>query len=77
MSNVSQGFLSNTLGRIRTCDHRIRNPVLYPTELQGLDGIDSLAARALGEKRRSDERLLTLETHREMQRAQRIEEAIE
>lgn len=27
-----------TPGRIRTCDLRIRNPMLYPTELQGLVG---------------------------------------
>ncbi len=25
-------------GRIRTCDHRLRRPVLYPAELRGQDG---------------------------------------
>ena len=38
-------LLAGTHGRIRTCDPRIRNPVLYPTELRGhwktLDTISS------------------------------------
>jgi hypothetical protein len=29
--------LANAPGRIRTCDRRIRNPLLYPTELRVLD----------------------------------------
>jgi hypothetical protein len=32
-----KGFqMLSTPGRIRTCDRRIRNPLLYPTELRGL-----------------------------------------
>ena len=31
---MSNGASSSTPGRIRTCDLRIRNPVLYPTELR-------------------------------------------
>jgi hypothetical protein len=38
----------STPGRIRTCDRRIRNPLLYPTELRGpmtSHGIKSFRAR--------------------------------
>ena len=32
------GNTSSAPGRIRTCDLRIRSPLLYPAELQGLGG---------------------------------------
>ena len=37
----------NTPGRIRTCDLRIRSPLLYPTELRALD---RTIIRSVGEK---------------------------
>ena len=33
----------NDPGRIRTCDLRIRNPLLYPTELRGRHGAGCLS----------------------------------
>jgi hypothetical protein len=36
MSPTDTGSKYNTPGRIRTCDLRIRNPLLYPTELRAL-----------------------------------------
>ncbi len=37
MAPNDTGQESNTPGRIRTCDLRIRNPLLYPTELRALN----------------------------------------
>jgi hypothetical protein len=39
-------------GRIRTCDPRIRNPVLYPSELRGRDPAFILVLAAFVRQRR-------------------------
>jgi hypothetical protein len=36
MSSSDTGQKQDTPGRARTCDLRIRNPLLYPTELRAL-----------------------------------------
>src|ERR1700752_122643 len=35
LTPASAAFVSNTPGRTRTCNRRIRNPLLYPFELRG------------------------------------------
>jgi integrase len=35
--SADSSLVSNTPGRTRTCDRRIRNPLLYPTELRALN----------------------------------------
>ena len=36
IDEIATEYGYNTPGRIRTCDLRIRNPLLYPTELRAL-----------------------------------------
>lgn len=38
-------MLFGTPGRVRTCDLRLRSPLLYPAELPGLVGTDGRLPR--------------------------------
>ena len=48
------GAVAGAPGRIRTCDPRIRNPVLYPAELRALGG-RKLALVGAGRPERAEE----------------------
>ncbi len=39
MNTETTEYQINTPGRIRTCDLRIRSPLLYPAELRALDDL--------------------------------------